>query len=534
MFKTAKRISCLVLFCFILSCQNEPSNLQNSATKSFINGTVINGRFYFSSRENLKSDLENFKKKNTKDLEDQFEKIYEKGFLSNTPIVDPKNEILISKLSNKKKELQKSNDAHETPEEDSTIPDPYFAAVINQNNEIIVGDSIYKITKDLGVLSIHISDTTYLKNYLKEHYNFKSSLKTKKGALTDFDPCTSRSQYGGNTNLDSKISRFIAPIDIDCRSIQIPFPNPSILTSIPQLTEDQIVQNQINNLPICDGLHDTSWFQSLFGTNRSCINYFDNSHRIKTEFWNQSWGIYSSIGVQTRVQVKRFGIWFKSEADELHLGINRVLLKYNYPDPKINTYNPFTTESLPPIYMYNNYYQVLGDGNNFKLVNITSGTGLPFFKFNNNNILNIYIRQLPNPYYQINSESNIKQLYNLGINFLKKAINSDPKKEFVITHQKNANEIEVLYFGERYKALNTNKIERKFDSQILEFLITYSNNLNYSTPTSVNPTGATGSNSFSLKIAKGQSFRNYTYYELDFYALGRRRDIWSGNRMNKI
>jgi hypothetical protein len=92
----------------------------------------------------------------------------------------------------------------------------------------------------------------------------------------------------------------------------------------------------------------------------------------------------------------------------------------------------------------------------------------------------------------------------------------------------------LTYFGERYKNINTNIIERKFDGQILEFLIGYSSNLNSSAPSSLNPSGSDASSNFSLKIQEGAAFKKYTYYELDFFGLARRGNTWSGNRMNKI
>lgn len=52
-----------VLSFIIMSCQNETTQSENSVTKNPNNGTVINGRFYFSSKENLKKNVEELKKK---------------------------------------------------------------------------------------------------------------------------------------------------------------------------------------------------------------------------------------------------------------------------------------------------------------------------------------------------------------------------------------------------------------------------------------------------------------------------------------
>ncbi|OXA80302.1 hypothetical protein SAMN05444397_10257 [Flavobacterium aquidurense] len=532
-----KLIAFALLSILFYSCHEEPS-LQNSSTslKNSKSGTVINGRFYFSSREDLKKNIEELKKESLVNLETKFEQIYAEGFISNSPIVNIENQKLILQLSQKKdkKTMKSSSFVVEAPEDpqtpegpavpvdeikESIIADPYFAAIVNQNNEVMVGDSIYKIVEDLGVLAVHKSDTLLLYNYLE-------NMPPVQNLLT---PCELRLQQGGYTRIAPGISRYIVPADMDCgNGGQSNIPKTPVV-AVQQLSQDQILQNQIDNLPICDGNRDTSWFQSLFGTNKSCINYFDSRHRIKTEFWNQSWGVYSSIGVQTRVQVKTAGIWWASDADELYLGINKVYLKYNYPDPKINTNNPFSSDPLPPLYMYNNEYKLLADDGNFRLVNISPGTNLPFFGFGSDNPLNIYIRQLPKPNYQINSESNIKELYKLGIKFLKSTFNSGAKNEFIITYQKNATEIEVVYFGEKYKKINDNQIQRKFDSQIFEFLVGVSYG-SYTAPTLDNPTGAPKP-SYSFKIEKGGTFRNYTYHELDIYALGRRGGTWSGTRM---
>ncbi|MEO8240099.1 MAG: hypothetical protein ABI793_05415 [Flavobacterium sp.] len=509
------------------SCEKIDDGSNTNSLKHQENASVINGRFFFSSKNALKTTIEKFKKSDLTTIEDKFESLYNKGFRSKTAMINPKNETLKRKLDNEYLSNQKNaSKSSEIPdeEEDNSIGDSFFAAIVNENNEIIVGDSLYKIVKDLGVLSVKVKDSTHLYDYLN-----KLNTNTSKTARMPIDVCEMQTEYGGYTQINPQISRYIAPAEGNCGSTVSPAP----VAFVPQISPEEQLQNQINNLSVCE-FENTSLFQTIFGTNKACINYFDSRHRIKTEFWNQSWGIYSSIGIQVRTQVKTLGIWWASDADEIHLGINKVLLKYNYKAPQIETYNPSTSNPLPPIYMYNNNYQLLSDNGNFSMVNMSSGTGLPFFTFNSDNILNIYIRQLPDPNYQINSESNIKQLYKLGINFLKQNFNSGAKQDFVVTNQKSDTEIEVVYFGERYKKTNTNKIEKKFDGQFLDFLVGYSSNMNSSAPSSNNPDGSTASNNFSLKIEKGANFRDYTSYELDFYGLGRRGNTWSGSRVNKF
>lgn len=507
--------------CLALSCQDEDLKLNpNEVSNNFQNETVVNGRFFFSSKESLKKTMEKFKTKERADLEVKFEKLYLQGFSSHSPIVNPDNGELISKKNTTHRTYEKNSSI--TEEEDNTIADPFFAAVVNQNNEIIVGDSIYKITKDLGMLFVHIRDTTHLYNYLKTLSNNKISTTGKSASSQLIEPCIMRTQYGGITRLDPKISRYIAPDDGGgCGDGggggSTPTPTP-----VPQISPEEQLQNQINNLPICNG-DKTSLFQSIFGTNLSCINYFDSSHRIKTEYWNQSWLIYKSVGVEVRTQVKTLGIWWASEADEIHLGINRVYMRYNYPEPQINYFNSYYSNPEVPVYMYKGefkFQQYAGIYTNAPFV--AANTALPFFNFGGD-ILNIYIRRLPFlDNYDINSQSNIKALYKLGIDFLKNNFNSGASKEFVVSYQKNSTEIEVVYFGERYRSINDNQIKRTF-YQDTEFVI--------SAAYSSSGGSTTGDWNYTVKPPEVSNFRTYTYFELDFYGLARKGNTWSGNRM---
>lgn len=98
-----KLIAFALLSILFYSCHEEPS-LQNSSTslKNSKSGTVINGRFYFSSREDLKKNIEELKKESLVNLETKFEQIYAEGFISNSPIINIENQKLILQLSQKK------------------------------------------------------------------------------------------------------------------------------------------------------------------------------------------------------------------------------------------------------------------------------------------------------------------------------------------------------------------------------------------------------------------------------------------------
>lgn len=410
------------------------------------------------------------------------------------------------------------------------ISDPLFAAVVNHNDELVVGDSIYKFTKDYGVFFAHRKDLDELVSYIDEMKNSEDRSRS----YYKMEPCMMREQYGGVTRVNEKISRYVRPLERKSDycgggggSGGGGSPPP-----VPSIPEDVKLNRIINSLPTCGGSRPL--LQNIFGTTYVCRNYFDRKHRIKTEFWDQKWLIYTSVGVLTKTQRKRFWIWWASKSDEIHLGINRILLKYDFPQPEINSYSHpelFPKKSNKnPIYLWDSKFIVNYSNNslNFVETQIDLPNGhLPFFDFKKKNILNIYIPKLyKKGKYNLNlttddmlSQSNIKALYQMGIDFLKSSPISNSgalNTPFVVTYQRDYNNIEVLYFGERYKKNNDNYIKRKFYSNV-SFLI-----------------GAVWSDSggwsFNVKAPKSY-FRNYKHYDLDFYGMARRGGTWRGNRM---
>ncbi|MCX2681910.1 hypothetical protein OOZ15_18300 [Galbibacter sp. EGI 63066] len=531
--KTYKYPVILILL-ILASCQDEMefNNIENNEPPVIVEKTVENGRFIFSSKESLKVTIEDFQNDNVEKTEKEFERLYEKGFRSHKPIVNPENEHLQAKFSEEilqKRQLSKSlvNDKT-TAEEDEFIADPLLASLVNDDNEIVVNDTLYKFTKEEGLFFTHVKDSTYLFNFFKEKNDqAKNTSRKSKTLAYKIEPCEMRAQYGGVTKVDDKISRYIRPIEGECYGGgggSVGGGNPP---SAPQTTEEERLQQIINSLPICEGRDN--WFQNIFGKSYYCINYFDGKHRIKTEFWDQSWLIYKSVGILAKTQRKRFWVWWASKSDEIYLGINRILLKYNYKQPDISSITHprlFNNAYKAPLYLYNGSFKVRQNNGDYYVdtqLNVTRNK-LPFFDFGNEQILNIYIPNLPiaGDYnlnlttQDITSQSNVKALYKMGIDFLNDKFNSGAKKEFAVTYQKNKNEIEVLYFGEKRKGTNDNKIKKKFYSDV-SFIIGAA-------------WGESSGWSFSVKPAES-AYRNYTHYELDFYGMARRGSTWKGNRM---
>ena len=379
----------IVIALILYSCQREldfndteveqPPVIENETKK------IQNGRFVFSSVSALEETIEKLKEKDTEKLELEFNKFYEMGFRSHSPIVGENNEELMEIMSVdytqrhdkfKISSLSEEEDEDEA-ESDGFILDPFLASFVNNNDEIIINDTLYKFTEDKGLFFVHVKDSTFLKNYMNEvnetipiSTTNTNGLKSTAYTPRIVEPCMERVLYGGYSRVSSRISRYVRPIlDNDCFTYPInrptrPTPPP------PAISEEERLNKIINNLNVCDGRPVRgNWVTGIFGTSYVCRDYFDKKHRIKTEFWDQKWGFYESVGILTKTQRKRFWIWWASKSDEIHLGINHIKLRYNFSQPEINSYSHpqlFPKNSYQnPIYMWDgnfhvNTYEILG------------------------------------------------------------------------------------------------------------------------------------------------------------------------------
>jgi hypothetical protein len=521
--KYTNRIQLYGLFALIgilfFSCQDE---LEITETKDVIlkKEGLINGRFSFSSKESLKQTIEEFKNDDISVVENKFEKYYDDGFRSLKPIINPNNEKLISQFAEEYSQKTKNEFSKKKGDkDDGFIPDPFFAALINDDNEIIVSDSIYKFSKNKGLFFAHVKDSTHLIEYVNNLED--TNLSSKLSIAEQSDICAYREEYGGITQIDDEISMYVAPIEDDCSGGGGGSSGGGSSGGGSIVLSEEELNDIINNLPICSGT--TNWINNLFGKSYWCNEHFDSRHRIKTEFWDKKWFIYASVGILAKTQVKTLGIYWASESDEIHIGINRILLRYNFKKPDLKFLShPNMNYNLEPLYLYDGEYHVESQiGSNF-FVNTeleVTKNNIPFFDFGASKFLNIYIRKLPYMNdYNIASQSNIKALYNLGINYLKKTYNTG--KTFAVVFQKDADQIEVLYFGDRIEKTNNNEVKKIFYSDV-SFLIS---------TTWSDKNSPTGNWNYTIKAAD-ENFRNYTYYELDFYGLAKRGDKWRGSRM---
>ncbi|PCJ98823.1 MAG: hypothetical protein COA50_00870 [Flavobacteriaceae bacterium] len=334
-----KWIVLALAFC-VLSCDKDIMPIEITSTDELdkqpeakVEKIIRNGRFVFTSTASLNKTIEELQNGAPEKIASDFEKLYAVGFRSHKAIVNPNNEGLQAKFSKElmqKRQLRKSSinfSKESVVNDDEFIIDPAFASLVNENNEIIVNDILYKIINDSGVFMVHVKDSLHLFQYLE-------NLKLESSNKSYFNAYNIRLVGGGYSRISERISKYVRALGkFGYYGGGRGFPGINWTTTGSALSEEIKLQNVITNLKKC-GIKEPT-FPGLFGNSLVCIDNFDSKHRIKTEFWDQSWGFYKSAGVLTKTQRRRFGIWWKSNADEIHLGINKILLKYDVPAPEI-------------------------------------------------------------------------------------------------------------------------------------------------------------------------------------------------------
>ncbi len=75
------------------------------------------------------------------------------------------------------------------------------------------------------------------------------------------------------------------------------------------------------------------WLQGLLGEASVVTMYYDDKHRTKLKFFDEDYLLYHHIGVTIRMQKKKFGIWWRTKADEFRFGWEYAVLKYTFDRP---------------------------------------------------------------------------------------------------------------------------------------------------------------------------------------------------------
>ncbi|MGS2761454.1 hypothetical protein [Sinomicrobium sp. M5D2P9] len=210
----------------------------------------------------------------------------------------------------------------ELDEDDEIIADPSFAAVLNEDRAIYVGDSLHVFTSR-GAYSCKIEDEQYLFDYLNGLENGDTNTK-QSNTSSKVPPEPQDMNCPNGTQVISEIIDGRMTHRYVCR--QSTFTPPTNTGSnIPSKLPHEIKQD----LGFC-AIEGESLWQKVFGEAETCHDYFDSRRRVKVKFWNQNYFVYSSIGVMVKYQKKYTLGWQKSDAvDYTELGINYA--EYTFP-----------------------------------------------------------------------------------------------------------------------------------------------------------------------------------------------------------
>lgn len=209
--------------------------------------------------------------------------------------------------------------------DDEIIADPDFAALLDENRSIYVGDKLYVYTED-GAYFTAIKYEDRLWKYLDER---KSKLQNSNSKYVEpiIEPCddnlrlaeteglTMEPPTGNVYTIDDEISLYaVCGGGGGGGGGYDPTPIPA---TIPLSAKA--------NLKFC-AIYKKSLWQKAFGAVEECNSYFDDDHRVKGRFWNVNYYLWASTGVLVKHQSKALIGWTRSDGvDYTELGVNSLV-----------------------------------------------------------------------------------------------------------------------------------------------------------------------------------------------------------------
>ncbi|MEZ0183741.1 hypothetical protein AB9T89_15970 [Flavobacterium oncorhynchi] len=341
--KTSVYSLLIVLFFVLLSCSNnfEENNEVIKQDNRIEDIKVIDGIVKIDNKTAFTSIVSSYKENSVKqnNFNKVIRRIQKNGFKPLTPIFDENNtqqnqEFIAKKIERvKRKNIEygifSKSSLNDIDLEDELIKDPALANLLNENREIVVGDSIYKYT-ETGLYFCMKEDRDKLYNYLD-----KLSLSEKENIVQK-----SNVKMVGRKTISSEVvevtvgvNRFIPeePDPIE----DIPgygyYSSPIPIGASPKFIKQ--------NLEIAYVEANSIW-EKIFGASEKAEDYYSDNRRVQVSFWNQNYYLFSSVGCSARLQKREktlvVSYWEKSYADIIELGINDIQYDYKFPTPKLD------------------------------------------------------------------------------------------------------------------------------------------------------------------------------------------------------
>lgn len=537
---TAYKLCTVVIIGIVVfsSCDNnfedkkEIKNQNNVIEKlELVDGTIrieniTTLRSIFNSYKNNNEGQNNFNK--------EIRYVQNRGFKPLTPIFDEnENEKIEKFLINKKQKIQNRNlefgitskflsddDEDEIDFDDELISDPILAALLNEDREIYVADSLYKYT-ETGLYFCHKRDKQKLYDYLQNTTPLEKLETAKKGSSFNSVMSKLSSTFANElVEVTNGIMQFIPnPIDDFGGGMYVSLPN------MPNLNPSFIVENPRlikQSLPMAFSKKN-SWFEKIFGETEVDTEHYGDGKRLKVKFWNHNYLLFSSIGCSARFQkrVKILGVsgWQKAYAQQIELGINRAEFDYNFNVPMYDiaryNYESFFIEYNGV--KYDRYgKQIFNfpiDKPSFLFSEASSQKVLTIFIFDNKYEIDYKWSDLKN----IAVDAALKALvdnmpYSATKNELNKIIQDGDSKYDIIRAIPFNSAVTLTTMGVKWTNNDDNAITHYFD---FNFLFTWTNE--YS-----------GVGDFLKGLKGGTSYNNF---KVDVYGAALHNGQWKGRRI---
>ena len=337
-FKTLLLVSLFVAT--FTSCQDTDLAEQGTADKDVLaEQSLPNDMLVFSCRENLNQaiDLANLgcdskaltrvsiNSYNTTDFKSLLESNKEKFYASLTP-----EQI---------EEIENDEDDLEYCLSDSIIADYAFAQLLNEAREIQVGDTVYRYFGN----GVAMAPSKY-----------KAELR-----LIDQQVAAIRIDYLESQD-EMQLLEHVTFLPMRYRQVSY---NDIVVAGGGTTSKSTESSSTVDGLALRDGTYipgskirqvdfeskgDGGWlhrlWNNIWGKNVLAITKFNGHRRMRLGFYDQNYIVYSNIGIEVKMQKKRWGIWFNCKASDIRLGWSAIELKYEMPKP-IKTY--FSPDEMP-------------------------------------------------------------------------------------------------------------------------------------------------------------------------------------------
>jgi hypothetical protein len=345
-----------------ISCESDSVITTNDvAIPTLQNAKLVNGILHFDSKASLVQIMTNYRNNsdNQQTFNNQILEFQRKGFKPLTPIFDEMNEEDVAHFVKRKLERNakdrnfyqnlRTNSDEPVRLEDDIIYDPAFAAILNEERIIVVAGIVFKYT-EMGMFTCDedkISDLDAFLNALtpSQKMNLMPNPNT---TIANQTPCQGRPNPLTITvaeDIELLQEPPLPPCLPNWTGTNTP-PNPPAPSYAPAF--DRIK----SNLQMCTGGGRSFW-EWIFGPSKSCSYFMPNDRCVTTEFWNQNYFIFASVGCKSYFE-KKICInflwmstcwWEKSYPDQLELGVNSIQYEYNFNVPMFNAaaYNQSTT-----------------------------------------------------------------------------------------------------------------------------------------------------------------------------------------------